>query len=276
MEERDPFGRDKDEDPLAEMGWSSGERTDPLAGPADIATPELPDEAVRAQAAEPATAPPGAAPPRAPAPRRPVEPGAPQRLPTPARRRGLAGFGCVFSLVVLTFIIGIGAIVVSAVIEAVDDEIDSVLPRPVPPEGEAPQGLERGSLLRRRNLAPALDRLHSLAESAGVRFLRVAPDRIEIMVALNGGRSRLLQARWDGSARVISTSPGGGGDIFRWPRINPSAPRRIVTATTGDRPQRFDYAVLSTAGGLRWAAFLKDGTGFTATPDGRRVTPLGG
>jgi hypothetical protein len=74
------------------------------------------------------------------------------------------------------------------------------------------------------------------------------------------------------AGRVISRSGTAPDRGFPWSRVDPSAPRRIVTAVskrTGRRAASFDYVVLIDTVGLGWAAFFKGGKGFTATPDGR-------
>ena len=76
--------------------------------------------------------------------------------------------------------------------------------------------------------------------------------------------------------RVIATTPGGGGDTYPWSAINASAPRRIVSKATSGRPSRMDYMVLSNAIDLQWQVFLKNGAHYTASPDGRNVTRVGG
>jgi hypothetical protein len=276
-DETDPFGREKSDDPLAEMGWSSSDSAAPDARPAEIAPPEQPDEAVRI----------------ADAPVRVSTGDAPYRPPSATgipggRRRRTSSVGCIFGVIVLVFIGSIAAVVVPAIIQAIDavEEIDDVIPRvptvPAPgtdPGGtqearRPPRGLERDSLLRRQNLARALRRLRAVTRAERVRLLRVDAESVIVQTA-DAGRTQLARMSWDRDAEIVSTSPGGAGTAFPWPRIDPSAPARIVRATTR-RPSSFSYVVLVDAAGLRWSAFLRDGKGFTASLDGREVRPLGG
>ena len=281
MEERDPFGREKGDDPLEDMGWSASEAAPPDAGPADIAAPEQPDDAAKRQVTHEDL--PGVPsdristpPPTGPAPKRDHRA---DYRPAPGQQRrvrGCAAAGCLLPIIVLVFVIAIGAVVIGGLISSVDDELDDIVPTvPDGPSGEAPQGLEPKSMLLRGNLAPALRRIQREAGTNRLRFLRISADRVDAQAAIDDGRTRLLQATWDGKVRVIATTPGGGPANFTFSDVNASAPRRIVTASTGKRPERFDYLVLIDATGLRWSAFLKNGTHFTASPDGRDVSRVG-
>jgi hypothetical protein len=67
---------------------------------------------------------------------------------------------------------------------------------------------------------------------------------------------------------------GAGGNTFSWAQVNPSAPRRFVEAVTrkaGRASSQFGYAVLIDAIGLEWQVFLRDGTHYRVSADGRRV-----
>ena len=292
MAETDPFGRDKSEDPLAEMGWAT---TDALpAGEAEIAAPEPPDRAAGRQ--QRATAP---APSRRPAPGRPPQythtrgTMVPGGIPGPRRRSRL---GCAFAFVVLLFIGSIGAAVVPAVIDAIDEvekTIDESSPEvPTPAERDdgpadrrerevkpkrPPSGLSGASMLRRGNLSPALGRLQRLTKTGRVRLIRIDARNVIVQVARGGG-TVLAQATWDGKTSVLSRSPGGGGGTtFSWSQIDASAPNRVVRAVTrGRKTSSFDYLALIDAAGLRWSAFLKGGGGtFSAAPDGSGVSKVG-
>ena len=294
MEERDPFGREKDDDPLADMGWSGSEAAPPEAGTPDVAEPERPDLAAERQVSheqlpgmEPAAPPPDVPSPTAPVPETPAPPRTPpprsdyradyrQPLPPQTRRTiGCAPLGCLIPVLVIGFIGAVFATVIPRIIDEAEDIVPTV---PSDPGGrDAPQGLERRSMLLRANFGPALRRLERETGSGRVRLLRVAADRVDVQVAVSGGRTRLAQATFDGETRVITTTPGGAGKTYPWSRVDPAAPQRIVRSTTeGRRSSEFDYAVLLDAVGLRWSAFLKNGGQFQAPPDGRDVTRLGG
>jgi hypothetical protein len=274
MPDTDPFGREKGEDPLAAMGWSASDTVAPDAGPADVAAPEPARRAARRQARR--------------TPRLP----APPRVPR-VRRRSNAG--CAFSVVVLGFIVIVATPIVSDVLDAIDsieEGIDSPPNAPTPGPGprdgaeqrerergrpaRPPQGLARGSLLRRENLAAALRRLQRRTGSQRVRLLRVDAQAIFAITVLADGRSRVARATWEGDAEVTTTTPGGGGATsFRWSQVDAAAPARIVRATTRGRSSRADYLVLLDAAGLRWSLFLKGGARYSASLDGRSVTRAG-
>lgn len=268
MADTDPFGRREGEDPLAEMGWSTAGAIKPHEGPADVADPERPDRAAARRARG-----------------GPARGGPARDVPAPfgARRtRGTAG--CALTVFVVGFLIAVSAVVVPLGLEAVDEvEEDPATPTVVdePPDGERrdgpPRGLERASLLRRENLAPALRRLRRVTGASRVDLVRVDATSVLVTTSLGGDRTRLARATWDGEAEVLSTASGGGGrPTFGWSQIDAAAPARIVRAATRGRPSRaFDYLVLLDANGLGWSAFLRGGGTFSAAPDGSAVSRVG-
>ena len=111
-----------------------------------------------------------------------------------------------------------------------------------------------------------------------VGTLRIDARSVQVTVLLSGNRMSVARATWDGEPEVITTAEAGGvaGIAFPWSDVDPSAPARIARAATrGRRAEAFDHAVLLEAAGLRWSAFLKDGTQLSALPDGREVTRVG-
>lgn len=166
-----------------------------------------------------------------------------------------------------------------------DPEVAATPPEPVPETkptapSRPPAGLQRGSLLRRANLAVALRRLRAEAKGRP-RNVRVAAERVDVQVVLRDGRLRSAQATWDGEVRVLSTTPTpiGGLSGFAWSQIDPGAPQRIVRSATGRarRPaSAFDYAVYLDIGGGQWSAFVKGGKAFVATPGGRITRQISG
>lgn len=287
MADTDPFGREKDEDPLAEMGWTSSGGPGPQSGPAEVVAAERPDQAARRrQAADRAAARLAAGSERAaarlgasrPAERAPTLAGIPG---VPRRRRG--GLGCAFAVLVLLFVGSVGAVVFFAVGDVVE-EVDDLIPtlpapseQPQPSTRNPPAGLERRSLLRGENFGRALRRLERMTNAPRVRFVRLDASALLVQTATAGGQSQLARATWDGETRVVATSPGGAGTGFPWSRIDRAAPGRIVRAATrGRRTSSFDYLVLMSFQELQWSAFLRNGAGrYTAAPDGRRVRRVG-
>ena len=283
MDESDPFGRDKDEDPLAEMGWSRASTpAAPETGAAEIAPPERADHAARRTAAPPSR-------------HRPFDPKLTSSGGIPGQGTRASRTGCLFAIVVLAMIGGIGAAAVPAILDAIDtveEEIDKVTPTvpDVPDvgggggggggrerEARPPAGLEQRSMLRRGNLAPALRRLERITRSSRVRLVGIDAEKVIVQTAASGGRTRLAQATWQGEASVLSTSPGGNGTTFSWSQVDASAPNLVARgATRGRRSSSFDYLVLIDAAGLRWSAFLKNGAGtYQAEPDGGGLRKIG-
>jgi hypothetical protein len=205
-----------------------------------------------------------------------------------SRRVNPAVIGC---LVPIVLFVAIVAAVVPAVIDAVDEVdlpdvtvVDQDPDRPGRQGGdrsaEPPRGLSSTSLLRRGNFAPAVRRLRSAMGGGRLRYLRVEAGRIDAQVVL-GDRLRSAQLTPGEDPNVFSTSAAGvaGLPTFSWSQVDPSAPRRLVGATTGraKRPATaFNYAVLIDAAGLRWTAYVQGGAGFQSGPDGRNVVRLGG
>ena len=267
MAETDPFGREKSEDPLAAMGWS-GQSGGTEGAAAEIAPP--------ASGYRPSGS-----------------TGTSGGIPGQGRKsRG----GCIVTTIVLIFVLAFAGVIVPAVIDAIDtvgeriDEFTPTIPEATEDrpggsgngngggrEARPPKALERASMLRRGNLAPALRRLQRITNSSRVRLIRIDAQNVIVQTAASGGRTRLAQATWKGDAAVLSTSPGGGASTFSWSQVEASAPNRVVRAATRGRgSSSFDYLVLIDAAGLRWSAFLKAGRGtFQADPDGGNVRKIG-
>ena len=263
MAERDPFGRDTREDPLAAMGWSDAPATaaesDAAAGRVVVEPP--PDSSAVAVDL-----------PGEPRPRRP--PRASRTHRPPAVMRWLPRL--LFAGAVIVVLVAIAVPVVDNVADELDDASTPSTPLPRDVEQpdrptEPPRGLARGSMLLRGNLAPALKELR--AQMGGrLRYVRIEAERVDVQV-FKDGTLVSAQARWDREPQVFPASPSGtGGSTFNWSAVDASAPRRLVRGATGraGKPSSaFNYAVLIDAAGLRWQAFLRDGTHFTAMPSGR-------
>jgi hypothetical protein len=276
MADTDPFGRDKDEDPLASMGWSTAGTVKPQSGPADIAPPVTPDVTA----------------PRAPDPTGHGPKWKRQwRFDRGAGAKRTPARGCATAIFVVLFLGIAASVVVPIAIEVGDsvDEIERIDPRaPDPPStpgdrrdrdrergpSRAPRGLEAASMLRRGNLAPALRRLQRLTRSRQVTLVRIDAEDVIVKALSRDGRARFAQATWEGEASILSSSPRGGDTYFPWSRVDPSAPNRLVrTATRGRSSRAIDYVVLiDPAGplGLQWTGFVKGGGDpVAAGPDGR-------
>src|SRR4051794_12937116 len=264
---RDAFGREQDEDALEGMGWEMGGEHPPPPNPVPSAAP--------VQASTPPAPP-------APTPLTPAGPAIPAttfappalRLPdlTPPRRRG-GGIAAVFGLVV------VGA-VVFAIIGIAGSNTSIHLPKIPKPDfpttAKPPKGLDAKSMLRRGNLAPALRKIQD-AVGGKPRLVRIEAERVDVQVVADKQLVQ-VQMRWDSDTPdVFSRSPSPLDTGFSWSKVNPSAPARIVRATTkSGHAGDFQYAVLLDAAGLRWSAYTATGGGFLADTKGRGVKPIGG
>ena len=280
MAEPDAFGRKQGEDPLAAMGWADAPPTPAETEAAGVAT----------DLSSTATAGDAFGVPEEVERRRRTAAAASTQVARPRTFRigwlpKLLFFGAV-----LTVIAAIGIPIVMAVDEAFDraDDATSLPDRhggfggeaeedPEQPkvveESRPPRGLQPRSMLLRGNLAPALGNLR--ARMGGrLRYLRVEAERIDVQVANRRGLTA-AQARYDREPEVFApVGVDAAGDTFAWSQVDASAPRRLVRTATlraGQPASAFSYAVLMDAAGLKWQVYLRDGTHFTASPDGRRV-----
>jgi hypothetical protein len=255
MGERDAFGREKGEDMLGELGWSSA--SDSAA--ATPATPATPEDAAAPVTPEPSST-------AAPTPP-PVISAGPAWTPVPPaivrRRHRRRAPGIVTPLVLIGFValvIG-GATTAMRTGRGAVDDFQSAVP------AETPAGLESGSLLRPAALKTALAKL----PSREIQTLRVAPERIDAQVYV-GGRMHVVQVRSDGGVSDVATRVGGSVKRLR---LDASAPNRIVRTAAkraGRGPSRVLYLVLL---GNEWQLFFDDGLRYSASANGRKVKRVG-
>ena len=306
----DPFGRRKDENPLAALGWEGDETASTVAPqPEPTPKPEPERPAVSARPAEPPGAtrpPPQRGPPAATAHASSAEAERVEALLRSQLMRG-AGFGigrlvrAVIIIVVLFIVLGgvIGALVGEGV-ERADDftrefgSPDSQIPA-VPgsdersPSGRAQatapgRGLSITSLLRPAAFGKAMTRLRT-GGYGRLTNLRVAPERIDASMLTKDGRLRQVQVAPGGAVRVIATSPSGfaGARTMTMQGIERNAPSRLTRSAAGRLKQpagRVDYLVLSEFAGTRqWNVYFKGGQIFSADSHGRitrRITRSAG
>ena len=290
MGERDAFGREKGEDTLAQMGWTSGA---PAREPAKV-TPGDPLAAATAfdagEAALPFARPEPA--PKAPAPSAfsageatapfsrpkppPVEPepvaAEPPRprppaptLTRPPRRRGPS----LARLIFLVGFVGVLAIGVTSVVRVGSDAVDGIRDKikAIEPEPAAPSPTAPGSLLRAAPLKAALAKL----PSGKLVFVRIDAGSITAQV-IRGGRRHTVRIATAGPSADV-TSPVGVDQ--RGFKLNPAAPLRAARTAArraGLSVDDVDYIVGREAG---WTLFFKNsGPRYQATLSGRKVTKL--
>ena len=187
-------------------------------------------------------------------------------------------------LVAIAVVAILATVTVPRIVDAawrLKDQKQAYVPKGTPePDATPPAGLERGSLLRRENLAPGLRELEAHSGGGRVKVLRIASDRVDAQVITAKRRLRTIRHRFTGETLVLSdtSSPGlSPRATFAWSEVDASAPRRIIRrAARGTSPRELSYLVLADAGQLRWSAFLASGAGFSARADGRGVRPSGG
>lgn len=276
MSERDAFGREKGEDSLAAMGWSSGTpapsaqpaeftaRPEPIPVEAPVVAPSRPKPVSLFEAA--AIAPP--LPPPGPPAAGPAWTPAPPATVRHRRRRRTRGIFVPLFIIGMIALVGVGGItslltygesgLSGGIIDQVPDE-----PAPDSP----PVGLEAGSLFRPAALKAALAKL----PEGDLQTLRVAPERIDANVIIDG-RMHVVQVTDAGEVTDIPTPAKIPGSALR---VNPNAPNRIVK--TAARRERQDasavsYLVLLDMG---WQLFFEDGTHYSANAGGSKVKKVG-
>jgi len=269
MGERDAFGREKGEDSLAQMGWTSSA---PAREPATVTPGDPPatPEAAPAPATAVFNAGEAAAPFSRPKPR-PAEPAAAEpprpRPPAPTfsrrpRRRGPS----LARLLVLVGFLGLLAIGASKGLQAgkhavngIRSQIEAVTPETATPSPAAP-----GSLLRAAPLKAALTKL----PAGKLVFVRIDANSIDAQV-IRGGKRHTVHMSNRGPNAEVTTPVGVDQPGFK---LNPTAPLR-ATRTAARRAglsvNQLDYIVGTEQG---WTLFFKNGgPHYRASLSGRKV-----
>jgi hypothetical protein len=248
MGERDPFGREHGEDPLAGMGWRVPSEAAPAtaeAGPA--ATVEEP------------------------------EPAPPAWVPAPAaRRRRFTGWRAARLVIRLAILAAVAVAITSVSVRvggSINDALDPAQPLAIDPEEtEPPVGLERESYLRPENLRSALARLRG---EGRVQSVRVAPDRITARL-VNSKRRVVWNFRaGQDPQRVVGATYNDFDTTIALSQIDPNAPARLARAAAKrahSSVDDIDYLyVQRNVGRARWVLYFKDRTHYTADRHGRHV-----
>ncbi len=268
MGERDAFGREKGEDPLAHMGWKSGAPArEPSAPVPPVAVAQAAPSAFNAgEAAAPFSRPKPRQPEPEPAAAEPPRPRPP--APTFTRRRGPRRRGpSLARLIFLVAFVGVLAIGVTSVVRVGGNAVDGIRDKikAIEPEVAAPSATAPGSLLR---AAPLHDALAKLPQGKLV-FVRIDADSIDAQVIRAGKRHTVHVSTTGPNAEV--TSPAGVDQSGF--KLNPAAPLRAARAAArraGLSVNDLDYIVGTEQG---WTLFFKDGgPRYRATLSGRKVT----
>jgi hypothetical protein len=294
MANRDAFGREKGEDPLAALGWSKGTSAKPVSGAAS-SDPERVAVVVAQSITHFPTNVPGGK-------------GGPVDMPgMPGTGGGRSLWGILKWFIPLLLLGAIVAIALSAGGDVKDamhsvksvfisatktssDEAGYGATSAHPPAGtilepgpdgvpvpiHKPAGFAPGSLLLKSNFNRGLRRLSTVGSQLAT--IRVAADRIDASIVTKDGRRKQVQVDWKGYVKVLSTSgPGFGHDnSFRTADLFRAAPFRLSRSAAGRsrRPAAdVDYLVAFHFAGLghgvMWSAFIKTGDQYSADPRGR-------
>jgi hypothetical protein len=273
MGERDAFGREKGEDSLAGLGWSSSTGgptptptpVTPTPKPASVSTPSP-----TMTAGEPLTGGAGGSGGSAPA----WTPG-PQASYTRRRRRRARGV--IVPLVILGFVaLGIGGATTAFnagndALNNFSDSIEQATKNDSAASASTPSAAGT-TLMQSAALKTALAKL----PAGDLQLLRLAPDRINANVIVKG-KLHVVQVSAGGEVNDVSTPATGGGTGTI--KVNSVAPSRIIkTATkrTGRRPSTVNYLVLIDIGGKdEWQLYFDDGAHFSAGANGKKVHRVG-
>jgi len=249
-EDLDPFGRRKDENPLASLGWHGDETAstaEPLAEPAGPPEPEpqtwktpprSPEREHEHEQREAEGEPPTASPRERPTATASAGESFPEaeriaaalRTQLRARVRSRGPGRLVRGVIILVVLFAVfGGIISTLVDEGVDRadrfirefETPGVQAPAVPgADDESPSGREQAtlparglsvtSLLRPAAFRKAMTRLRT-GGYGRLMNLRVAPDRIDASMLTKDGRIRQVQITPGNAARILATSPSGFG-----------------------------------------------------------------
>jgi hypothetical protein len=250
MSERDAFGREKGEDSLAGMGWTSsmGSGPAPTAAAPTVSAGDLP--------------------PNGPAPA--------WTPPTHARRRrrggGIGLLVALFVIIPIAVTIAGGIIAFNAGSDALDDITSTI------ESGSGNSSISRSrtksagtSLVGAGALKAALAQL----PKGDITMLRVAPERIDAIVNVDG-RQHAVQVTAGGDVQDITTPGGATGDPVK---PNAAAPMRIARTAArraGQPISQVNYLVLiHLLDKDEWQLFFKDGTHFSGSANGKHVRKVG-
>ena len=274
MGERDAFGREKGEDPLAHMGWKSGAPAREPATPVPpVAAAQAAPSAFNAGEAtapfsRPKPRPPETEPEPEPAPAAAEPP--PPRPPAPTftrqrapRRRGPS----LARLIFLVAFVGVLAIGVTSLVRVGGNAVDGLRDKinEIEPNAAAPSPTAPGSLLRAAPLHDALTKL----PAGKLVFVRIDADSIDAQV-IRAGKRHTVHMSATGPSAEVTTPAGVDQTGFK---LNPAAPLRAARTAArraGLSVNDLDYIVGTEQG---WTLFFKDGgPRYRATLSGRKVT----
>lgn len=139
------------------------------------------------------------------------------------------------------------------------------------PVAAMPAGLNASSMIRERNLRPALAEAKRLAPGR-VTMLSLHPTHFMAQVRAGNGDMITVTARYDQPTRVMSRTPGAGNaqKSVAWSSIDPSAPERLTkTLKAGGEsgPRSVSHLVVMPVF-APWALHRKNGKHTFASANG--------
>lgn len=307
MGERDAFGNEKTDDPLAGMGWGTGGLGGQDAALPASPSPSLPQDpkSPHAHVADTANLTesglPGPPPvvPRgsSSAPTSPFD--LPQMSGSSYRATDVLAVGkvvgFVFKIALPLVIFGVVGLSIFNFGSDVADDVRKFgtsftlptaptvsgetpgAPSPLPSSTPSapPVGLGKGSLLKPTNFTTAIRRLQK--EGSRARSVRVAADRIDASIVTATGRAKQVQVTSTGDVQVFGPATSGASlaGTFVLADLVRNAPSRLArqaASRVGRQPSSVDYMVALDLGsdGQAWTVFIKNGGGqFIADRSGR-------
>lgn len=313
MAERDAFGREKDENTFQGLGWTSSGETRSTDTPVPVSRETLPgmDADVNHDGIPGSHAPP----PRAYADR-------PQSSGGGMPDDGRVDLGPLATVakvvfrrllpfaVVLAILGGVGAGIVGAISDAVDDietsspefpqapvidpeigqgaddepsgaAVEQDVTPPAEPAGP-PEGLQRGSLLLASNFAAVKAKMRT-GRYGRLKNLSIRPERVNAQFVTEDGQLRNVTFLPGGQVEAGSLSGSGFGSLptLAIGPINSAAPYRMARSAAG-RLKRDDTAVNYVVyygedfvGDLVWGVYMKNGEIFQGDTRGRILRQIG-
>jgi hypothetical protein len=270
MSERDAFGREKGEDTLAEMGWSSSAAPGtPTPSPTPTPTPSPTPKPIALATPRPAMT---AGEPLAGSSGAPAWTPGPQASYVRRRRRRASG------IIVPLFIVGIVALGIGGATTAFNAGSDALDTFSTSIEQATKNGQKTTttsstgtSLMQPAALRAALAKL----PAGDLELLRLAPDRINANVIVHG-KLHVVQVSAGGEVNDVSTPATGSGSSIKVNSVAPSRIVRTATKRTGRRPSSVSYLVLiGILGKDEWQLYFDDGVHFSASANGKKVHRVG-
>lgn len=145
-------------------------------------------------------------------------------------------------------------------------------PAAAKPSGPAPSGINASSMIRERNLRPAVADLKRLAPGK-VLMLSIHPTHVSATVKAPNGDLKIVSDHWDQPAQLANTVKGAAAhrqDGVSWSTINPAAPERLVKAS-GAKDAQVSHLVVMPAF-TPWALHLKSGKRIPGDANGKPIS----